>query len=203
MKKIIILILLIISFFTTQVSALTASVELQKRLNKINSFYATFIQKVISIDGDLINQSKGHLWLKRPNLFNWHIFSPDKYWLISDGTNLWFYNPSIKQVTVTCLSSAITNTPFILIIRNNKEDWKRYQISQNGDNFLLIDKENKGNLKDFSITIEPNGTIQKFIMTEQYGQINFFQLKTHLSSYINDNKFKFIPPNNVSIDNQK
>lgn len=39
--------------------------------------------------------------MKRPNLFNWHMTSPDESVLVSDGQTLWFYNPFVEQVTAT------------------------------------------------------------------------------------------------------
>ncbi len=65
----IILGLLEITFHINQVLA-DATTELQMRLHKINSFHANFIQKATSIDGDLIQQGEGQLWIKNPNLFN-------------------------------------------------------------------------------------------------------------------------------------
>ena len=44
---------------------------------------------------------EGELWVKRPNLFNWHMTSPDESVLVSDGQTLWFYNPFVEQVTAT------------------------------------------------------------------------------------------------------
>ncbi|MGP1924617.1 MAG: outer membrane lipoprotein chaperone LolA [Arsenophonus sp. NEOnobi-MAG3] len=202
MKRLIMLGLLAISFHISQVLADSAT-ELQMRLNKINSFHASFTQKATSIDGDLIQQGEGQLWIKRPNLFNWHLVSPDESCLVSDGINLWFYNPFIEQVIVTLLSQATTDTPFMLIIRNDLQDWKRYQISQNGNNFLLKTTQNKRNLKHFSITIQPDGTIQEFAAVEQDGHMSSYQLKGQQNSHLDDNKFKFNPPEGLTIDDQR
>ncbi|MGP1947721.1 MAG: outer membrane lipoprotein chaperone LolA [Arsenophonus sp. NC-PG7-MAG3] len=202
MKKLIILGLLEITFHINQVLA-DATTELQMRLDKINSFHANFIQKTTSIDGDLIQEGEGQLWIKQPNLFNWHMISPDENWLVSDGTNLWFYNSFVEQVTVTLLSQATTDTPFMLITRNDLQDWKRYKISQNGNNFLLIATKNKGNLKYFSITVQPDGTIQQFTAVEKDGQINSYKLKSQKNTHIDNNKFKFNPPEGLTIDDQR
>ncbi|MGP1959000.1 MAG: outer membrane lipoprotein chaperone LolA [Arsenophonus sp. NC-CH8-MAG3] len=202
MKKLIILGLLEITFHINQVLA-DATTELQMRLDRINSFHATFIQKVTSIDGDLIQQGEGQLWIKQPNLFNWHMISPDESWLVSDGTNLWFYNPFVEQVTLTLLSQATTDTPFMLITRNNLQDWKRYKVNQNGNNFLLTAIKNKGNLKHFSITIQPDGTIQQFSTVEKDDQISSYQIKDQKNINIDSNKFKFNPPQGLTIDDQR
>ncbi|HGJ5876358.1 MAG TPA: outer membrane lipoprotein chaperone LolA [Arsenophonus sp.] len=202
MKKLITLTMLAINLHISQVWA-DAAAELQMRLNKINSFHVNFMQKVTSVDGDLIQQGEGQLWIKRPNLFNWHMTSPDESWLISDGTNLWFYNPFVEQVTVTLLSEATTDTPFMLITRNDPSDWQRYQISQNGNDFLLTATQDKGNLKHFSITVQPDGTIQQFATVEQDSQRSLYQLKGLQNSHVDNDKFKFVPPPGVTIDDQR
>lgn len=103
--------------------------------------------------------------------------SPDESVLVSDGKNLWFYNPFVEQVTVTNLADATQDTPFLLITRNNPRDWKQYSIIQQGNTFDLKPKLSNGTLKRFSITVSPEGTIEKFSAVEQDGQTSAYQLK--------------------------
>ncbi|SPY77043.1 P20 [Providencia rustigianii] len=176
MKKMMLLGALALSLNVGQVLA-DASQDLQDRLSKVNSFQASFTQKVTSPEGDLIQEGVGDLWIERPNLFNWNMTSPDESVLVSDGKNLWFYNPFVEQVTVTNLSDATQDTPFLLITRNNPQDWKQYSIIQQGNNFDLKPKQTNGTLKSFSITVNPQGTIEKFAAVEQDGQTSAYQLK--------------------------
>ncbi|WMY95927.1 MAG: outer membrane lipoprotein chaperone LolA [Arsenophonus sp.] len=200
MKNIIILIVLIINFYIIPVNA-NASKELQIRLNKINSFHTNFIQNVIGLDGNIIQEGKGELWMKRPNLFNWHLISPDEHFLIADGKNLWFYNPLIKQVTLSLLKETMINTPFTLITRKNAIDWKSYHVIQNGNKFILQGKKNDQFF--FSITIKFNGTIQEFSTVEENGQKISYNFKMQTLNNIDKKKFQFIPPQDVTIDDQR
>ncbi|MDT9587452.1 MAG: outer membrane lipoprotein chaperone LolA [Candidatus Arsenophonus melophagi] len=202
MKKWITVCFLVISLHISPVLA-DASSELQKRLNKINSFHAHFVQTVISTDGDIIQKNDGYLWIKRPNLFNWHMITPDESWLISDGTNLWFYNPFIAQVTIMLLNNIMNDTLFLLLTGNDPQNWKKYYITQNGNNFLLTPIHNKDNVKKFSITIRFDGTVQQFTEIEQDGKMSLYQLHGQKNNHIDDNKFKFIPPKDVTIDDQR
>ncbi|MGP1932102.1 MAG: outer membrane lipoprotein chaperone LolA, partial [Arsenophonus sp. ET-DL12-MAG3] len=133
----------------------------------------------------------------------WYTVSPDESWLISDGINFWFYNPSLNQVTVTLLSEITSNMPIILITRNNPNAWKYYKVYQNGNHFILKTKENKWNIRYFSITIEPNGTIRHFSTVEQDGQTSSYYFKVKKNNHINKNIFKFVPPKDVTIDDQR
>jgi len=194
--------LFLCSLVITPIFAMTTQ-DLQIRLSKVNSFHATFSQRVTNAEGTIIQQGKGKLWIKRPNFFNWQMILPDENVLISDGKTLWFYNPFIKQVTVTWLKDIINNTPFMLIMCNNPYDWQQYNIKQQDDNFKLTPKISNNNLKQFTITVTANGVIKVFSIIEQDGQKNTYFFKEQSNSIINANKFKFSLPKSVTLDDQR
>ena len=92
MKKIAITCALLSSLVASSVWADAAS-DLKSRLDKVSSFHASFTQKVTDGSGAAVQEGQGDLWVKRPNLFNWHMTQPDESILVSDGKTLWFYNP--------------------------------------------------------------------------------------------------------------
>jgi len=176
---------------------------LQSRLNQVNSFHASFTQTVTSAEGGAVQQGEGELWVKRPNLFNWHMVSPDESVLVSDGQTLWFYNPFVEQVTATWLKNATGNTPFMLITRNSPDDWQQYNVKQQGDQFMLTPRTAKGNLKQFTINVSPSGTINGFTAIQQDGQRSAYQLKSQINGQIDPAKFRFAPPQGVTVDDQR
>ncbi|MBT0722070.1 outer membrane lipoprotein carrier protein LolA [Tatumella sp. TA1] len=176
---------------------------LQSRLNKVNSFHASFTQTVTDGSGANVQQGQGELWVKRPSLFNWHMTAPDESTIISDGKTLWFYNPFVEQVSATWLKNATSNTPFMLIARNQSTDWKNYNVQQQGDHFALTPKTGGGNLKQFSIDVTPEGTINQFSAVEQDGQRSNYQLKSQKNGAIEASKFQFTPPKGVTVDDQR
>lgn len=180
-----------------------AARDLQARLAKVNSFHASFSQTVTSDDGATVQQGEGELWVKRPNLFNWHMTSPDESVLVSDGETLWFYNPFVEQVTATWLKNATGNTPFMLITRNSATDWQQYNVRQQGDDFELTPKTGSGNLKQFAITVTSNGTIKSFAAVEQDGQRSAYQLKSQQNINVDAARFKFTLPKGVALDDQR
>lgn len=202
MKKWCIVLWLCFSAVCTSVFA-DAGNELQSRLNKVSSFYADFIQTVTSADNTLIQQGKGKLWVKHPNLFNWHMTNPDENILISDGKTLWYYNPLIEQVTANWLNSTTANTPFMLIARNHSDDWKQYTFVQKGDDFALTPKSAENRLTQFNITVTPAGVIRRFSAVEKDGQHNTYELKSYESGAIDGAKFTFILPEGVTLDDQR
>lgn len=202
MKKILLSCCLMASLISTGALA-DASSDLQQRLDKVKSFHASFTQKVTDATGASIQDGEGELWVQRPNLFNWHMTMPDESVLVSDGKALWFYNPFVEQVSVTSLEDATSNTPFMLIARNQASDWKQYNIRQQGDTFELTPKSSSGNLKQFTINVSPNGTINQFSAVEQDDQRSAYTLKTQKNGAVSADKFTFTPPKGVTVDDQR
>ena len=202
MKKIAIVGALLTSFVASSVWADAAS-DLKSRLDKVSSFHASFTQKVTDGSGNAVQEGQGDLWVKRPNLFNWHMTQPDESILVSVGKTLWFYNPFVEQATATLLKDATSNTPFMLIARNQTSDWQQYNIKQNGDDFVLTPKTSNGNLKQFTINVSNNGTINQFSAVEQDEQRSSYQLKSQQNGAIDASKFTFTPPQGVTVDDQR
>lgn len=202
MKKLMMSAGLLTMFASASVLA-DASHDLQQRLDKVSTFHASFTQKVTDGSGSSVQDGEGELWVKRPNLFNWHMTAPDESVLVSDGKSLWFYNPFVEQASVTWLKSATSNTPFMLIARNQASDWQNYNVEQSGDNFELTPKQPGGNLKQFTITVTPSGTINQFSAVEQDGQRSSYALKSQQNGSVSPDKFTFTPPKGVTVDDQR
>ena len=202
MKKIAITCALLSSLVASSVWADAAS-DLKSRLDKVSSFHASFTQKVTDGSGAAVQEGQGDLWVKRPNLFNWHMTQPDESILVSDGKTLWFYNPFVEQATATWLKDATGNTPFMLITRNDAKEWNQYNVKQTGDTFDLTPKSQKNNLKKFTISVSPTGTINSFTAVEQDGQSSAYKLKSQQSGVVDASKFQFTPPKGVTVDDQR
>ena len=179
MKKLAITCALLSGMVVSQVWADAAS-DLKSRLDKVSSFHASFTQKVTDGSGNAVQDGQGDLWVKRPNLFNWHMTQPDESVLVSDGKTLWFYNPFVEQATATWLKDATSNTPFMLIARNQSSDWQQYNINVGRD-----------------------GTIHQFSAVEQDDQRSSYQLKSQQNGAVDAAKFTFTPPKGVTVDDQR
>ncbi|WP_325893345.1 outer membrane lipoprotein chaperone LolA [Grimontia sp. NTOU-MAR1] len=176
--------------------------ELNSRLSKLNSFTANFEQTVTSPEGDVINEGEGSLAMKRPNLFNWETVTPDENYLISDGETLWYYSPFIEQVTAMRLDDATSQTPFVLLTRNNPSDWENYNVKQDGDTFILSPKE-ASNLGEFVVSVKPDGKITEFAVVEQDGQQSRFTLDDVKNVIPKASLFSFTVPEGVELDDQR
>ncbi|VFP86730.1 Outer-membrane lipoprotein carrier protein [Candidatus Erwinia haradaeae] len=203
MNKILIVIcLLIIPGVSSSMQCDIATV-LQKRLEKIQSFHTEFNQTVIDKRNILIQKSHGYVWVNRPDQLYWKVLYPDSSDLISDGKTLWFYNPSVKQVSIYCVKNILQNTPLMLVSCHWSNAWKRYHLLQKGDTFIFIPKELYSNIKKFTLNILKNGNINRFSIFERDGVCIRYVLAKQNPTEIDPKKFQFSIPPGVTIDDHR
>lgn len=177
--------------------------ELQSRLEKVSQYSADFDQTVRSSKGKQVQSGKGKFQVKRPNLFRMDTKSPQENVIVSDGANLWFYDPFVSQVTVNTVQNAVNNTPFVLLTSNNKSHWDQYDVTQSADTFVLKPKSKKSNLKQFDVRIDANGLLKGFSTIERDGQSNLYVLRNITTSGVSADLFKFNVPKGVEVDDQR
>jgi len=174
---------------------------LQKRLAKVDSFYAHFKQTVNTADRQLIQEGKGELWVKRPNLFNWQINEPDNTSIISDGIDIWIYTPAVEQLTVMSLAQAVDNRLLLLITDPKSHVWQDYQVKREQNHFTLqpVDKSQQS----YKISVLPTGMIADFTIIEEDGQQSIYELSHQKQGGIGNHHFHFTAPEGVTLDDQR
>lgn len=176
---------------------------MQNRLAKTTKLKADYTQKISNSSGKEIQQGSGKFYIKRPNLFRMDNQSPQQNYIISDGKNLWFYDPFVEQVTVNDLTKSINNTPFILLTGNDRTYWQYYAVKQQGDNFTLTPTSDKSNIKQFTIRIDKDGMLKNFSTIEKDGQVNLYILRNITNQNIQEQLFQFVVPKGVEVDDQR
>lgn len=179
--------------------------ELNKRLNQHDVFSATFTQKVISPEKEVLMEGKGKMDIARPNMLRWETTSsPNENLLVSDGKTLWYYSPFVEQVTIYNQADAIEQTPFVLLTRNQASDWDNYLVAQTDDRFTLTPTAIDSNQGKFQIEITKEGLITGFHVIEQDGQESQFMFSNvNFRKSIPKNLFTFNIPQGVEVDDQR
>ncbi|MBL4822469.1 MAG: outer membrane lipoprotein chaperone LolA [Colwellia sp.] len=156
--------------------------RLMAKLANLNFFSANFTQEVVSEAGELLEKSSGKLAISKPNLANWHTLEPDELAIVSDGRDVWFYDPWIEQVSVYSLSAAIAKTPILLLTSKDESLWQQYTVSeekvaqadatqksaaqqsisqlkanQQGERFVISAKDPNSQIKSLTLVFAANG----------------------------------------------
>lgn len=176
---------------------------LQQRLEKITNYSAKFTQRVTSSKGKMIQNGTGNFKVKRPDLFRLDTVKPEETSLISDGDTLWYYDPFVQQVTARDVEDAVNNTPFVLLTSSNSSNWGKYTVTQSSNTFTLKPKSKQSAIKQFTIYIDPNGTIRNFSSTNREGQINSYMLNYTSTKPLSNATFDFKVPKGVELDDQR
>ena len=158
MKKIAITCALLSSLVASSVWADAAS-DLKSRLDKVSSFHASFTQKVTDGSGAAVQEGQGDLWVKRPNLFNWHMTQPDESILVSDDWQQ--YN--IKQ----------NGDDFVLTPKASNGNLKQFTINVGRDGtihqFSAVEQDDQRS--SYQLKSQQNGAVDaaKFTFTPPQG----------------------------------
>jgi outer membrane lipoprotein carrier protein len=104
----------------TIVAAQAAGTPLDSYLDELKTLRATFVQTVTDAHGNQIDRATGTLIVSRPGKFSWEIHprtsgSGAGQLMVCDGTNLWFLDRDLEQVTVKPVDAALSATPAMLL----------------------------------------------------------------------------------------
>lgn len=183
---------------------------LRSKLETLNFFTANFTQEVVSEAGELLEQSSGNLAISKPNLANWHTKEPDELAIVSDGNDVWFYNPWIEQVSVYSLSAAIAKTPILLLTSKDETLWQQYSVSQLNDRFVISAKDPNSQIKSLTLVFavdEKNSqksSLSQFSFLDATGQVSNIKLSSFDTYTVpHQSLFNFTIPEDVQLDDQR
>jgi outer membrane lipoprotein carrier protein len=151
MRLIRMLLLTVLSF--TSVAAMAddevAVQRLTELLNQAQTINARFSQLTLDGSGTQLQETAGQLALKRPGLFRWHTDAPMEQLLVSDGKQVWLYDPDLEQVTIQTLDQRLTHTPALLLSGDVSKIRENFEISHNDG----------GNVVDFILKPKSKDTL--------------------------------------------
>jgi len=82
------------------VSAQPDEQTLEMLLQAIDTLSADVVQLIVESDGGVLEESKIHMYLKKPNGFYWETLSPFPELVVINDDTLWNYVPDLEQVVV-------------------------------------------------------------------------------------------------------
>jgi outer membrane lipoprotein carrier protein len=102
--------------------AQAATTPLDSYLDDLRTLRARFLQVLVDAHGREIDRATGTLIVARPGKFSWEIH-PQRtgssggggQLMVCDGTNLWFLDRDLEQVTVKPVDAALSATPAMLL----------------------------------------------------------------------------------------
>lgn len=141
--------------------------KLTQLLSQAQTITARFSQLTLDGGGTQLQETAGELALKRPGLFRWHTDEPQEQLLVSNGQQVWLYDPDLQQVTIQKLDQRLTHTPALLLSGD---------VSEIRQNFAISFKE-AGDVVDFTLKPKAKDTLfDNLRLSFRKGVINDMQL---------------------------
>jgi outer membrane lipoprotein carrier protein len=106
---------LTVSAVSIAASASDGKQRAEQFLQGLEGLRAEFKQTLTDRTGQVNDESRGTLAIKRPDRFRWDYREPHEQVIVSDGTRIWLYDSDLEQVTVRKLDVALSSTPAMLL----------------------------------------------------------------------------------------
>jgi len=173
-------------------AANSAPTPLDKYLDNLHTLRASFLQTLADPHGREIDRATGTLIVQRPGKFSWDVHPQPVagdsgagnaraataaggagQLMVCDGTNLWFYDRDLQQVTVKPVDTALSATPAMLL-SGAVDVRKSFNISSAGEredlDWVLV--EPAGAQADFRSALFgfEHGELRRMILEDKLDQ---------------------------------
>lgn len=78
----------------------------------------SFRQSVVNASGRVLETTEGQFAFLRPGRFRWEVTKPFEQLMVADGSDLYFFDRDLNQVTVRKLADALAATPAAILFGN-------------------------------------------------------------------------------------
>ena len=167
------------------------------------TLHARFRQEVLDEQLNVLEESDGEMWIKRPGKFRWDYLHPGKQQIISDGEKVWIYDQDLEQVTVKQLDKALSDAPAMLLAGKGNVD-ERFTIEPRGkqgaiDWLALTPKQGAAEFRQIQIGFEGK-QIRSLQLTDQFEQTTRITFSSNsVNTELDDALFDFAVPENVDV----
>jgi outer membrane lipoprotein carrier protein len=183
-------------------------------LNGLNSLSAAFTQTVTNGEGTQTETGSGRLLVQRPGRFRWE-YQPKEAGgtagheargqvLVADGSNLWFYDRELAQVTVKPVASALSATPIMLLSGSAAQLHESFEISAGTphDGLDWVDVKPRSAEADFAGAQLgfSSDKLARMIVSDRLGQtVQLDFSHSERNARIDAAALKFQPPKGVDV----
>ncbi|MGM0833026.1 outer membrane lipoprotein chaperone LolA [Halomonas qaidamensis] len=150
-----------------------AAERLTERLDPLENYQATFEQQILDGGGERLQSARGEMWLSRPGMLRWEVEAPYSQVVVSDGEDVYLYDPDLEQVTVQAMDDRVTHTPALLLSGSANDLTASYDVfheQQDGDDvFTLIPISADTLFEELSMVFDDQ-TLTELWMMDSTGQ---------------------------------
>ncbi len=172
-------------------------------LEGFKTFSGTFEQSLVDTSGEVLESSKGSLYLKYPGQFHWQYVEPYAQSLISNGKKLWVYDEDLEQVTIKDVNEELDNTP-AAILSGKDTLYQYFKVVNQTNNIGISVVELAPNSEDnqfhsVKLSFKDDKLIQ-MILFDKLGQITDVQFdNVKRNDALDESLFTFTAAENIDV----
>ncbi|MDN7131847.1 outer membrane lipoprotein chaperone LolA [Halomonas sp. MC140] len=189
--------------FAAPVLADDAAERLTERLDPLESYQASFEQQILDGSGDRLQSARGEMWLSRPGLLRWEVDAPYSQIVVSDGDDVYLYDPDLEQVTIQAMDDRVTHTPALLLSGSASDLTESYEVfyeQDDGDDvFTLVPISADTLFEELSMVFDADTLTELWMMdsTGQRTSITFSDITSN--GNVDRSKFDFDIPEGTDV----
>jgi len=163
---------------------------------------AHFTSVVKNERGEIMQQSQGQFYLKRPQQFRWETLKPEHTLIIADGKKVWNYDEALEQVTVSALAKT-QKTPAILLSGSDDAIKQLFTVDKKSSTgasaFLLKPKKTDSELESLEMVFQ-NKNLVSMAFQDKLGFHTEIKFSQHqVNGTLKETLFQFHPPKGVDV----
>lgn len=189
---------------TSVLAEATAINSLKTFIQETRTVRANFSQTLYDKNSRAIQESTGTMQFERPEKFRWAYEKPYEQLIVGNGTQVWFYDHDLNQVTVRQFNLAIGSSPAALLAGSStiEDNFELVELGvQNEMEWLeAIPKNKESNFEFIQMGFSPDGALKVMALRDNFGQttlLSFSELDKNPT--LPADLFTFIPPDNADV----
>ena len=183
--------------------AAAQTTALDAYLGNVKTLRTEFTQVVTDAQGQVVQQARGVLAIKRPGRFRWEL-TPDggvaPQLMVADGRNLWFYDRDLEQVSVKSAATALTATPASLLSGDGKLT-EFFEVRADGrrdglDWVRVVPKRADADFREARLAFKgKDAELKRMVLKDKLGQtVQLEFVSSARNAPVPDSDVSFTPP---------
>jgi len=177
---------------------------LQRHYRNTKSFSAKFVEHIAPVGG-AARMRQGTVYFRKPGQMRWDFEEPSKELIVSDGKQLYNYDPELNQVVEAPLAQALRSpgaTEFLLGVGDIGSDFNASLVDSAANDGLMhlrLVPKKEGNTVELGLEAK-SFNIQTIRVIDQLGDVTALKFSAiENNGPIPDSTFAFTPPDGVDI----
>ncbi|PSJ18461.1 outer membrane lipoprotein chaperone LolA [Nitrosomonas supralitoralis] len=182
----------------------TAINSLKTFIQETRTVRANFSQTLYDKNSRAIQESTGTMQFERPEKFRWVYEKPYEQLIVGNGTQVWFYDHDLNQVTVRQFNIAIGSSPAALLAGSStiEDNFELIELGvQNELEWLeAIPKSKESTFEFIQMGFTREGMLKFMALRDSFGQttlLSFSELDKNPT--LPADLFQFTPPDNADV----